>query len=76
MSKKVNPSKEVHKCCICGTKFMGWGNNPWGALDENGHTIHWGKNDVCCDECDAQYVIPGRIYSYAKAVKEDKKDGR
>ena len=72
MSKKVNPSKQVHKCCICGTKFVGWGNNPYGALDKDGNIIEWKDTDVCCDECDGMYVLSGRLYLYAKARGEYK----
>ena len=44
---------EVKKCCICGCKFTGWGNNPW-PLDED-------PNATCCDNCNAEKVIPARI---------------
>ena len=67
-------NKQVHKCCICGTKFVGYGNNPWGALDKDGNVIKWGKNDVCCDECNGMYVLSGRLYLHSQARKEaDKK---
>lgn len=69
-------NKQTHKCCICGKKFVGWGNNPWGALDKDGNVVEWSENDVCCDECDSTYVLSGRIYLHAKACKEDNKDGR
>lgn len=75
MAKK-DLSKQVHKCCICGTKFVGWGNNPWGALDKDGNVIEWKPNDVCCDECNGMYVLSGRLHLYTKARKEDEKDGR
>ena len=50
------------KCCICGKSFKGFGNNPWGALDYNGDPIKWKDNDECCDSCNDEFVIPGRIY--------------
>lgn len=67
-------------CCICGQVIMKegcpdyFGNNPDGAMwkDVDGN-IHEGKfnpDDRCCDECDQRYVIPGRLYSYAKQRKE------
>lgn len=59
-------AQEKHKCCICGCEFYGWGNNPWGALDENGNTIEWSDDDVCCDVCDSMYVITGRIHTLNK----------
>lgn len=53
---------ENKKCCICGKKIIGWGNNPWGALNKKKEVIKWKDEDCCCDECDNLYVIPGRIY--------------
>ena len=69
-------NKQTHKCCICGKNFVGWGNNPWGALDKDGNVVEWGENDVCCDECNSTYVLSGRMYLHAQAHKEDNKDGR
>ena len=42
---------EVKKCCICGAKFIGWGNNPWPVKDEG----------ECCDYCNDMKVIPARL---------------
>lgn len=42
---------EKHMCCICGKEFTGYGNNP-EPVKESG---------VCCDECNADKVIPARI---------------
>ena len=70
------PKTEKHICCICGKEFTGWGNNPWGALDKDGKVIQWKNDDVCCDDCDSTYVISGRIYLHAQALKGDKKDGK
>ena len=42
---------EEQKCCICGEKFVGFGNNPW-PIKEKGR---------CCDNCDDTKVIPARI---------------
>lgn len=66
-------ANKTHKCCICGKEFTGWGNNPWGALDQNNEPIQFKDDDVCCDECDNTYVLSGRLYLYAKACKGDKK---
>ena len=41
-----------HTCCICGTEFEGWGNNPQ-PINEEGR---------CCDSCNTKYVIPSRIF--------------
>jgi len=49
------------KCCICGKEVGRYGNNPDGALDENGKAIVWGEYDRCCDDCNRKYVVPGRI---------------
>lgn len=39
------------KCCICGKRFTGWGNNPWPVKEEG----------ECCNECNRKKVIPARI---------------
>ena len=49
------------RCCICGKKIKGCGNNPYGALHLNNKPIKWDKDDYCCDDCNEEYVIPGRI---------------
>lgn len=41
------------KCCLCGEKIEGLGNNP----DPFGKK----KNDRCCDRCNALKVIPARL---------------
>ncbi len=43
--------EKVKKCCICGKKFTGWGNNP-APVKLKGE---------CCDECNNDYVIPARL---------------
>lgn len=54
---------EEKTCCICGRKFVGWGNNPWGAevYDPNNKLIEFGDDDECCDDCNINYVLPGRL---------------
>lgn len=42
-----------HKCCICGYKFLGYGNNPWPIVDDD--------KSRCCDKCNYSKVIPERI---------------
>jgi len=44
MSKK-------QKCCICGSSFYGYGNNPAPVRQ-------YGK---CCNDCNTEKVIPARI---------------
>lgn len=55
-------------CCICGKEIPegNWGNNPDGAmwLAEDGSIQKpiFNYDEVCCDECNKRYVVPGRIY--------------
>ena len=51
------------KCSICGRKFKEWGNDPW--------PVRTGKNDVCCDMCNATVVIPARLAGLNAKEKED-----
>lgn len=48
-------------CCICKKEIKGYGHNPEGAVGTDGKEIQWGKDDVCCSDCNSTYVIPGRI---------------
>jgi len=64
MEKKV--------CCICGQKFEGWGNNPWGKLGKDGKPVEWKADDCCCDLCNSKFVIPGRL----KMMYDAKKAGK
>lgn len=55
------------KCCICKKEFHGFMNNPWGAAwkTDKGEVElleDFKPGDVCCDECNRSYVIPGRLY--------------
>lgn len=42
-----------YKCCICGKKFEGYGNNPWPVDNK--------ENSRCCDECNINVIIPERL---------------
>lgn len=69
--------KQEFVCCICGGTFIGFGNNPDGAMwkNEKGEIVEpsFKENDRCCNDCDNKYVIPGRMYKWAKnREKEDK----
>ena len=44
------------KCSICGTTFVGWGNNPQPF-----------DGDHCCDDCNGRFVIPARLINMGKA---------
>lgn len=45
--------RATHKCCLCGRQFNGEGNNPAPLVHHDG--------DVCCDECNANVVVPLRL---------------
>lgn len=57
---------EVKKCCICGCKFTGWGNNPWPVVKD--------EDAYCCNDCDSMYVLPARI-AEMYANRKEKIDG-
>lgn len=60
------------KCCICGKEFHGWGNNPTGAISEDLHIRKFKPTDVCCDECNKNSVIVGRLASSkARGILQD-----
>lgn len=43
--------KDKKICCICGKKFMEYGNDPWPVR----------KNGICCDDCNNRFVVPARL---------------
>ena len=45
--------KETKTCCLCDTKYVGYGNNPAPFQHKEG--------EQCCDKCNATKVIPYRI---------------
>tara|TARA_R110002020_G_scaffold369320_2_gene581149 strand:- start:3466 stop:3702 length:237 start_codon:yes stop_codon:yes gene_type:complete len=47
------PEGEKKTCCLCGTVFTEWGNNP-----EPIKSFEEGK---CCNYCNDKHVIPARI---------------
>ena len=63
--------KHDKRCCICGKKIQGFGNDPWGALGISGRPIRWHEDDECCDECNSKHVIPGRIAMMMKKRSSD-----
>jgi hypothetical protein len=54
------------RCCLCGGKFEGFGNNPF-PLRENGR---------CCDGCNATQVIPARLERHYALKAERAGKGR
>ena len=49
-----NTQMEKFKCCLCDKEVEGFGNNP----EPLGNV---GEDEECCDECNAEKVIPARI---------------
>lgn len=66
------------KCCICGNKYFGWGNNPDGAAwkkeDGTVETPEFSRSDRCCEDCNSRYVIPGRLYRVRLREQKEIKD--
>lgn len=61
-------------CCICGCNIKGFGNNPAGAMWRDPETNELVEfvpepKDICCDECNSKYVIPGRLYIMSRRGK-------
>lgn len=50
--------KQIHVCCLCFEKFVGYGNNPMPLAE-----------GLCCDKCNAEKVIPARMEWYARNPK-------
>lgn len=63
-------------CCLCGGHFIGYGNNPDGAVYRNdkGEIVmpEFKEDDRCCDDCDNKYVIAGRMYRMQLARQKNK----
>ena len=51
-------------CCICGERFIGYGNNPWPIVND--------ENARCCDTCNETKVIPARLAMMFSGRKENK----
>lgn len=47
-----------HKCPLCGMTYSGHGNNPYPFQVEN-----------CCNNCNAKFVIPMRMFLNNKTPK-------
>jgi len=55
------PEGEEKTCCLCGTVFTEWGNNP-----EPIKSFEEGK---CCNWCNENCVIPARLQDMFLAGK-------
>ena len=51
---------KIEKCCICGCKFIGFGNNPYPLVTDD--------ESRCCDYCNMRLVIPARIAKSYKSI--------
>lgn len=54
----------MKKCCICGKRYEGYGNNALPVMEGR-----------CCDYCNGVVVIPGRLrrWNEKDRMKELKK---
>ena len=50
--------EEKYTCCFCKKEFIGWGNNPYPANKD--------ENAKCCNDCNAEFVIPARLEALFK----------
>jgi len=55
--------EKKYTCCICHKEFTTnqkyWGNNPEPVMP--GYDKKTGKNNLCCDDCNINVVIPARM---------------
>ena len=51
----------MYKCCLCGGKFEGMGNNP--------RPLNRRSGAKCCDKCNETIIIPMRIMEYLSAKR-------
>lgn len=49
------------KCCICGKKIIGYGNDPWPVK----------MDGECCDECNITHVVLARIIKLKDFKKQE-----
>jgi hypothetical protein len=54
-------------CVFCGDKVVGIGNNPAPIV------MH--EDAVCCNFCNANIVIRGRLEAFYREEAEDNKEG-
>jgi len=47
------PPLPQFECCLCTDDCDGYGHNPYPLVDEEGAR--------CCDDCNAEEVIPARL---------------
>lgn len=47
-------AEQAFMCCFCNRAFKGWGNNPY--------PLNKDEKARCCDDCNANLVVPARLY--------------
>ena len=47
----MNDKNETKVCCLCGNKYIGYGNSSYPLVEDG----------LCCDVCNREKVIPERI---------------
>ena len=55
----------MRKCSLCGKSFEGMGHNPMPLRK---------YTERCCDDCNKDLVIPIRMVSLGRAIREDNND--
>ena len=72
----IKTSSRRKRCCICGCQLTGTGHNPDGAIWRNAagelESANFEPNDRCCDKCNENYVIPGRLYRINRENRKEK----
>ncbi len=61
-------TERIYICSLCGERFYGWGNNPWPLCE---------LTDIdsrCCDQCDAEKVLPERLLKSVASVTKPTDD--
>ena len=53
--KFLKGQKEIILCCFCGVGITDGGNDPDPIVVDN-------PTDRCCDSCNLEKVVPGRIF--------------
>lgn len=54
-------NEQEYKCCICGKRKRGYGNNPYPVVVD--------PNAKCCDNCNRYVVVPERLREFENERK-------
>lgn len=63
----MKQKKMTHRCCICGKEFSGYGNNPDPLKNYN--KVFFKRDDVCCNECNDEFVLDYRLCCLTNDIK-------